>query len=69
MSAESGWVLQSDGASGGFGREFGARRHGELGEHVSEVHDPYLQTPSTLVGVVSLWLPELLVEIDAVALA
>jgi enamine deaminase RidA (YjgF/YER057c/UK114 family) len=29
--------------------------------------DPYPLTANTLVGVASLWLPELLVEIDAVA--
>lgn len=30
--------------------------------------DPYPLTANTLVGVASLWLPELLVEIDAVAI-
>jgi hypothetical protein len=30
--------------------------------------DPYPLTASTLVGVASLWLPDLLVEIDAVAI-
>lgn len=30
--------------------------------------DPYPLTTSTLVGVASLWLPDLLVEIDAVAI-
>ena len=29
--------------------------------------DPYPLTANTLVGVASLWLPELLVEVDAVA--
>jgi enamine deaminase RidA (YjgF/YER057c/UK114 family) len=29
---------------------------------------PYPLTANTLVGVASLWLPELLVEIDAVAI-
>lgn len=30
--------------------------------------DPYPLTANTLVGVAALWLPELLVEIDAVAI-
>ena len=29
--------------------------------------DPYPLTANTLVGVASLWLPELLVEVEAVA--
>jgi hypothetical protein len=29
--------------------------------------EPYPLTANTLIGVVSLWLPELLIEVDAVA--